>query len=45
LPKFWFWRLRLWLLARKGVIKRVRTHTLWGAMPAYGISKHQEPRT
>lgn len=42
LPKFWFWRLRLRLLARKGVLKRIRTRSIWAScngMPAYGIGE------
>ena len=40
LPKFWFWRIRLEMLVRRGLLKKRRFGSIWPScdgMPGYGI--------
>jgi hypothetical protein len=43
LPKFWFWRIRLSLLVRRGLLVKKGFPSIWRScdgMPAYGIASN-----
>lgn len=43
LPKFWFWRIRLALLARRGLLVKKGIRSIWRSldgMPGYGIASN-----